>query len=131
MRRVGYSIWTPRPGQAGEYLVTFVASDEERQAQQTMSLVVTNEVVVPFVQIDLVPSFPQLQMKMSSSSVTASSRLEFNRTKLFADGVEVPLNANGFATLKPTAPGQVVLEAIAEDRQESSVVRQSRSKCAT
>jgi hypothetical protein len=113
----GLFSWTPRPGQAGEYLVTFVASDGKRSAQQTMSLVVTNEVVVPYVQIDLVPSFPATPNENVQVRVTASSRVGIQSYKLFADGVEVPLNAQGFATLKPTAPGQVVLEAIVEDRQ--------------
>ncbi len=113
----GMFSWTPRPGQAGEYLVTFFASDGKRQAQQTMSLVVTNDIVVPFVQMELVPSFPATPNENVQVRVTASSRVGIQSVKLFADGVEVPLNPQGFATLRSTAPGQVVLEAIAEDRQ--------------
>ena len=113
----GLFSWTPRPGQAAENLITFVASDGKREARQTMSIVVTNEVIAPLVQLDLVPSFPSTPNEDVQVRVTASSRVGIQSYKLFADGVEVPLNAQGFATIKPTAPGHVVLEAVVEDRQ--------------
>ncbi len=117
--------WTPVPGQASDYVVTFTLSDGVRTVRQTSLLRVTNEVVEPLVHIEFTPSFPTTPGQDVQVRVTGSSLVGIKGLKLYADGQQLQLDAQGRAVIRATATGQISLEAVAEDNQ-SVVGRQVR-----
>ncbi len=124
--QTGVFTWTPVAGQAGDYIVTFLLSDGQNEDRQPMLLRVTNEAVLPDVRIELVPSFPSQPNQEVQVRVTASSLVGIASIILYADGQEVLLDSQGRGRILPTGPGQITLEAIAEDRQ-GTAGRQVRS----
>ncbi|MCU0915393.1 MAG: tandem-95 repeat protein [Planctomycetes bacterium] len=111
----GVFSWTPGPGQAGEYLVTFEASDGEATTQKVIVLRATATPAPPDVLIELTPSFPALPGQRVLVHAIAGSLGDIVTLTLTADGQLVELDADGRAYFTPTQPGKVDLVATATD----------------
>ena len=65
--------------------------------------------------IELTPSFAALPGQRVLVHVVADSLSDISSLKLFVDGVEAPLDADGRIFITPTTPGRIVLRAVATD----------------
>ncbi|MBM3522927.1 MAG: tandem-95 repeat protein, partial [Alphaproteobacteria bacterium] len=111
----GVLTWTPGPGQTGEYIVTLQVSDGQAVERQSIVLRASLAPIAPIVRIEQTPSFPALPGQRVLLHPVADSFSDIVSLRLFANGVEVPLDATGRATITAGAPGKVTLLAIAID----------------
>ncbi|MCP5117623.1 MAG: hypothetical protein GY953_42915, partial [bacterium] len=111
----GEVTWTPGPGQAGDFYVTFLANDGERKARQTIVMRASLEPIPPVVRIELTPSFPAVPGQPLLIQVVADSLSDITGITLLVDGVETALDAKGRAVITPDAAGKVALRATALD----------------
>ncbi|GAB1537665.1 hypothetical protein NUACC21_03140 [Scytonema sp. NUACC21] len=111
----GQFSWQPNPGQVGNYTVTFQVSDGDLTATQNVLIKVALTSVLPTVTLDLTPSFPAVPgQKVVIQSAAASGATITSLTAKVA-GQVVPIDTFGRFEFTPTAPGKVVVEAIAVD----------------
>ena len=73
--QTGRFVWIPGPGQAGEYLVTFLATDGQVATRQTVVLLASLEQIPPTVRIEQTPSFPSTPGQEVLVSVQAERAL--------------------------------------------------------
>jgi YD repeat-containing protein len=111
----GIVTWTPGPGQAGTYTPLVTASDGQSASRQTIVLRASLEPVPPSVRIELTPSFPGVPGQAVLVHPVAAGLAAITSLKLYADGVLVPLDDKGRATITPNAPGRIALHAVAVD----------------
>ncbi len=111
----GLLSWTPGPGQAGEYVVTFEVSDGQATDSQTVLLRASLEPVPPVARIELTPSFAVLTGQTVLVHAVADSLAEIASLRLFVDGTEIALDAQGRVTLTAASPGRMNLVAVARD----------------
>ncbi len=114
-RDTGMFRWTPGPGQAGQYIVTLLADDGLAVDRQNIVLRASLELPPPTLRIELTPSFAAVPNQRILVSAIASSFADIASVRLFVEGSEVPLDANGRAFITPTQPGKLNLRAVAVD----------------
>ncbi|MDH4177677.1 MAG: putative Ig domain-containing protein, partial [Thermoleophilia bacterium] len=124
----GLFSWTPGPGQAGEYQVTLQASDGQLVGRQTIVLRASLEPVAPSVRLELTPSFPAIPGQKVLAHAIADSLADIASLRLYVNGQEVALDANGRATLTAGSPGKVNLLAVAVDADGLEGQAQSQLK---
>jgi hypothetical protein len=107
--------WTPGPGQAGDYPVTFTVSDGVSEAVRAVNLHAAVHPELPVVTVELTPSFPVIPGQKVVAHVIARSRAEITGLSLKVDGKALPLDAQGRAGFVAGTPGRVTLEAFATD----------------
>ena len=111
----GIVTWTPGPGQAGTYTPVFTASDGELSTRQTLVLRATLAPIPPDVRIEVTPSFAGVPGQVISIHPVAAGVAAIASLKLYADGVQLTLDATGHAKITPTQPGRIQLLAVATD----------------
>ena len=111
----GLFSWTPGPGQSGTYVVTLRADDGIAETRQNIVLRASLEAPAPTVHIELTPSFAAMPGQKVLVHAIADSFADITSLKLFVDGTEVPLDANGRISLTATVPGKLNLRAVAVD----------------
>ncbi|HYU32388.1 MAG TPA: putative Ig domain-containing protein [Thermoanaerobaculia bacterium] len=112
--RGGEVAWTPGPGQAGDYVVTFAVSDGEAVTRKSALLRATAAPEAPRVTIELTPSFPAVPGQSVSIHVIASSVSDIAEITARIDGQNLSLT-DGRAVYVPSAPGRSLVEATAKD----------------
>ncbi|WP_353955672.1 putative Ig domain-containing protein [uncultured Sphingobium sp.] len=111
----GEFVWTPGPGQAGDYAVTLIADDGRAKVRQTILLRATIEPVPPVVRLELTPSFPAAPGQNVLIHAVADSLADITSLRVQLDGQDVLLDANGRATVVAGAPGKYVFTVTARD----------------
>jgi Putative Ig domain len=110
----GQFSWQPNPGQVGNYNVTFKVSDGDLTASETALIKVALASVPPTVTLDLTPSFPAVPGQKVIVQTNAAGLATITSLTAKVAGIEVPIDAFGRFSFVPTAPGRVVVEAIAK-----------------
>ncbi len=111
----GIVTWTPGPGQAGTYDPTFLVSDGILTTRDTIVMRAALTPPVPSVRIDVTPSFASVPGQPVIIHPVAAGLSAIVSLTLYENGVPVPLDANGQATITPTQPGKIQLLAVAVD----------------
>ncbi len=111
----GLFSWTPGPGQSGEYYVILRADDGQVVTRQTIVLRASLVPVPPTVHIELTPSFPALPGQNVLLHAIADSFSDIASLRLYVNGQEVALDANGRATVVAGQPGKMTVRAVAVD----------------
>ena len=129
----GRFTWRPGPGQAGEYLVTFIADDGQIAARQTVVLLASLEPIPPTVRVEQTPSFPTTPGKEVTVSVQASGAVgggnDIRDISLTLHGDPVPIShvAPGLARARLVVDQPGKLELIATVTDADGEVSQVRS----
>jgi YD repeat-containing protein/VCBS repeat-containing protein len=113
--QTGQVRWTPGPGQAGRYTVTFSVSDGQAVVSQTAVIQAALHPQGPQVTVELTPSFPVTPGQNVIVHVSAASLADITALGLTVNGQPLTLDAQGRATLKAGAPGRMLLAATATD----------------
>ncbi|MHB8955464.1 MAG: putative Ig domain-containing protein [Pirellulaceae bacterium] len=111
----GRFLWTPGPGQAGEYGVAIHVSDGEATASTSIVLAAAIAPRGPQVWLELTPSFPAIPGHRVLVHASADSLAEIAQLTLSVDGAPVTLDAQGRATIVAPEPGKLSIEATATD----------------
>ncbi len=107
--------WTPGPGQAGEYVVTFSVSDGAASASRTVLLRALLAAQAPQVTVELTPSAPAVPGQPVLVHAAASSLAGITALSVTVGGQVLALDGQGRATYTPTGPGRIAVEATATD----------------
>jgi subtilase family serine protease len=111
----GRFLWTPGPGQAGEYGVALHVWDGEATTSTSIVLAAAIAPRRPQVWIELTPSFPAIPGQRVLVHASADSLAEIAQLTLRVDGVPVALDGLGRATVVAPGPGKLSIEATASD----------------
>ncbi len=111
----GVVTWNPGPGQAGSYEPTFFVTDGTLTTPDTIVMRAALTLPPPDVRIAVTPSFASVPGQAVIVQPVAAGEANIVSLKLYQDGVLVPLNEHGQATITPTHPGKIELLAIAVD----------------
>ena len=111
----GEFVWTPGPGQAGEYVVGLLVSDGAIVSSQAIVVRAAVELPSPQVTIELTPSFPSRPGQPVVIHVLADSLADIIGLTVTIDGQPLILNADGRATIVADRPGQRQIVAVATD----------------
>nr|MCU0873508.1 tandem-95 repeat protein [Pirellulaceae bacterium] len=114
----GEFVWTPGPGQAGEYVVTLHATDGAATASHSMLLRAAVAPAVPHVTVELTPGFPVLPGQSIGVHITAAGLADIVARRLWVGGQLVPLDASGRAEIVADEPGSIAIEAEAIDADQ-------------
>jgi len=107
----GEFLWTPGPGQEGEYIVGLSVSDGEATVSKGIVILAAIELPAPDVTIELTPSFPSLPGDQVLVHVLADSLVDIVDLNVTFDGTPLALDANGQATIVAPGPGKYLIEA--------------------
>jgi large repetitive protein len=107
--------WTPSPGQAGSYTLSFEVSDGESIRSRTSAIQVGTRFAAPLVTIEQTPSFAVVPGQAVLLHAIADSQANINSIALTVNGQPVTLDSQGRASYTPTTSGQLIVEAIATD----------------
>ncbi|HND23400.1 MAG TPA: putative Ig domain-containing protein, partial [Rhodocyclaceae bacterium] len=107
--------WTPGAGQAGDYLVMASVSDGMTSTALPLVIRAALTAPAPSVIIENTPSFPAVPGQDVLVHVIAESFGNIAGLRLFADGVELPLDEFGRAHVQATQVGKIALRAEATD----------------
>jgi len=107
--------WTPQPGQSGEHVVTFSASDGLAGTAQTILIRAAVEPEPPVVTIVLTPGFPALPGQKVLVHALATSLADVTALAVSVDGQPLALDTHGRATLIAGQPGKMSVRATATD----------------
>ena len=88
--------WTPGPGQAGDFGLTFVVSDGESEASRTITVHAAIVPEPPLVTVELTPSFPVVPGQKVVAHVIARGRADITGLTFRVDGQPVTLDAHWF-----------------------------------
>src|SRR5262249_40000926 len=113
--KTGEFTWTPRPGQAGDYVVTFTVSDGEARVSRPVLLRAALAPEPPRVTVELTPSFPVAPGQRVLVHALASSLAPITHRQVKVAGNLVTLDDQGRATVLAGTPGRTPIEATATD----------------
>ncbi len=111
----GEIVWTPGPGQDGEYLVRVYASDSQTTSSQIVVILAAVELPPPEVSVILTPSFPAPPGESIQLAAIADSLADIANLVLTVDGQPVTLDADGRGEFTTTTPGRYEVVATATD----------------
>src|SRR3990167_6664639 len=111
----GDFVWTPGPGQAGDYLVIISITDGKATVERGLALRATTLPVGPDVNISLTPSFPAVPGQPVAITVLADAFSAVASRTLTLNGAALPLDERGRAMFTPPASGLYQLVATATD----------------
>jgi VCBS repeat-containing protein/YD repeat-containing protein len=111
----GDLIWTPGPGQAGDYLVIVSITDGKATVERGLALRATELPVGPDVSISLTPSFPAVPGQPVAITVLADAFSAVASRTLTLNGAALALDERGRAMFTPPASGLYQLVATATD----------------
>ena len=114
-RSSGEVVWTPGPGQDGEYLVRVYASDGETTSSQIVVLLAAVELPQPDVSLVLTPSFPSPPGEPILVQAIADSLARVETVEVTLEGEPVVLDPEGRAEVSVDTPGRYELVATATD----------------
>jgi YD repeat-containing protein len=107
--------WTPGPGQAGSYTLSFEVSDGESSRTRTSVIQVGTRFAAPLVTIEQTPSFAVVPGQAVLLHTIADSQADISSIALTVNGQPVTLDSQGRASYIPTTSGRLVVEATATD----------------
>ncbi|MAE63850.1 MAG: hypothetical protein CMJ18_06215, partial [Phycisphaeraceae bacterium] len=107
--------WTPAPGQAGDFIVSFRVGDGDKSASRAVLIRASVRPEPPSVAIVLTPSFPPVPGQNVVINALADSLASIVARTVTVDGQPVPLDANHRGNFAPPAPGRYVVEVTATD----------------
>ncbi|MDD2761989.1 MAG: hypothetical protein PHH11_17065, partial [Methylomonas sp.] len=131
-------VWTPGPGQVGDFTVTAIVGDGKNQSRQTLVLraVAEAEANAPKILISTTPSFPAQPGQLVVATVRADSysmlqtlSVEMRGAAVAGNGMAadawqtVALDAAGRMRFTPTAPGLVEIRVTAIDSDGFSTTK--------
>ena len=111
----GEFVWTPGPGQAGDYVVTLTVSDGRATARRAVLMRAQLEPTAPTLRIETTPSFAATQGQSVLLHPVADSLSDITSLRLWVDEQEVALDGNGRATITASGPGKYLVRATATD----------------
>ena len=111
----GEIVWTPGPGQDGEYLVRVFASDGQTTTSQVIVLLAAVELPAPKVSVVLTPSFPSPPGESILVHAIADSLAKIADITVTIDGQPVTLDSDGVGEISVPAPGRYDVVATATD----------------
>ena len=111
----GNFVWTPGPGQAGDYLVIVSISDGKSTVERGMALRATDLPVGPTLTIALTPGFPAVPGQPVAINVLADAFSAIATRTLTLNGAAMTLDERGRALFTPPASGLYQLQATATD----------------
>ncbi|MFA7603825.1 MAG: CARDB domain-containing protein, partial [Novosphingobium sp.] len=111
----GEFVWTPGPGQAGDYVVTLIVDDGRAVARRSVIMRAQLEPATPTLRIVATPSFPPTPGQNVLLHPIADSLSNIVSLRLWVDGREIPLDANGRASVTAGAPGKYLVRATVVD----------------
>ena len=111
----GQFIWTPTPGQLGDYHINFTVRDGELTASSQASIVVAQAPRTPTVNLDLTPSFPATPGQQVIVQTQAMAIADITNLTATVDGKPVTVDSQGRLYFTATTPGKVVVTATATD----------------
>lgn len=111
----GEFMWTPGPGQAGDYVVGFSVSDGEAITRRAVLIRASINPHPPAVAIELTPGFPATPGQRVSIHAIADSLSDITSLVVTVDGQALPINERGQVQFLPSAPGHYLVEAVATD----------------
>ncbi len=111
----GEIVWTPGPGQDGEYLIRVFASDGQTTSSQIVVLLAAFELPKPNVSLVLTPSFPSPPGAQILVAAIADSLSSIASIVVTLDGQPVSIDAEGRGEIILPAPGRYEVVATATD----------------
>ena len=111
----GELVWTPGPGQDGEYLVRVFASDGQTTTSQVVVILAATELPSPEVSVVLTPSFPSPPGEIIQVAAIADSLADIASVAVTLDGQPVTLDENGRGEISVDNPGRYEVVATATD----------------
>ena len=111
----GAFVWTPGPGQAGDYLVIVSITDGKATVERGLALRATQLPVGPAVTISLTPSFPAVPGQPVAITVLADAFSAVATRTLTLNGAALALDERGRALFTPPASGLYQLVGTATD----------------
>ncbi|MEM6402893.1 MAG: putative Ig domain-containing protein, partial [Cyanobacteria bacterium P01_D01_bin.116] len=115
--QTGTLIWTPNPGQIGDYSINFSVTDGITTVTENALIKVALTPQNPTVNLDLTPSFPVTPGGSVIVTAFADSFAEITNINATVNGEEVIIDQFGRFEYIPTTPGKVFVEATATDAQ--------------
>src|SRR5690606_10844513 len=119
-------VWNPGPGQAGDYVVTLIVGDGDATVRRSILVRALLEPIEPTVRLELTPSFPPVPGQTVLVHPVADSLSDIVSLRVWLDGQELTLDANGRATVTAGAPGkyEFVVTATDSDGGVKTIVQQ-------
>jgi YD repeat-containing protein len=114
----GEFVWTPGPGQAGEYVVTFHVSDGQATSSESILLRASAVPSPPDVAIELTPSFPVVPGSPVLIHAIAGGLADIVDLQVQLDGQPLTLDETGRAEIVVGEPGKMQIEATATDADQ-------------
>ncbi|MEO6739180.1 MAG: putative Ig domain-containing protein [Chthoniobacteraceae bacterium] len=111
----GEFVWRPAGVQAGRVDIPITVSDGRTSITQILPIVVSLAPQLPSVRLDLTPSFAVTPGGTVVIQATASSVSPIQSISISIDGVVQTPDRFGRVTYRPTAPGQIRIQASATD----------------
>src|SRR5690606_8248077 len=111
----GELVWTPGPGQAGDYVVTLIVDDGDAKARRSVLFRALLEPLEPVLRLELTPSFPPVPGQQVLVHAVADSLSDITSLRVWLDGEELTLDANGRVSITAGAAGKYELVATATD----------------
>ncbi|HEY6817505.1 MAG TPA: putative Ig domain-containing protein [Croceibacterium sp.] len=111
----GEFVWNPGPGQAGDYVVTLIADDGDVKVRRSILVRALLEPIQPTVRLELTPSFPAVPGQQVLVHPVADSLADVTSLRVWLDGQELTLDANGRTTVIAGAPGKYEFVVTATD----------------
>jgi large repetitive protein len=111
----GEFVWTPGPGQAGEYLIRLLASDGQATSSQVVVVRAAVELPGPAVTVVLTPSFPTRPGDPVIVHAIADSLADIASLQVTLDGQPIALDADGRAAIATLSLGRHLVVATATD----------------
>ncbi len=107
--------WTPGAGQAGEHVVQFSVSDGEDMAVKSIVINASVRPELPHVTIELTPSFPAVPGQKVILHAAADGVADIASLRLFVNGAQVAIDAQGRAEFTPGAARLFAIRAVTTD----------------
>ena len=119
----GEFVWTPGPGQAGDYVVTLLVGDGKTVTRRSIVMRALLEPIAPTVRLELTPSFPPVPGTDVLVHALADSLSTITSLRVWVDGTELVLDANNRAHITAGAPGKhlIVVTAIDADGATTTI----------